>query len=149
MIEVLFILLSATLYRIPRGGPDGHVWKRWVGFEPGSTLSSAVWAISTGLFLALITSPWALLFIPILFLGEAPGYMKYVKLDGVDSWRMNLRGCLLLNPFMGFIYAGCQKVTWPRFGNLMDGWTAYAELFCGIVTATSVLSVMKFVEHLN
>ena len=41
------ILLSAILYRIPRGGPDGHVWRGWIGFAPGSRVSTSVWALAS------------------------------------------------------------------------------------------------------
>jgi len=41
------ILISALLYRIPRGGPNGHVWRGWIGFAPGSRVSTSVWALAS------------------------------------------------------------------------------------------------------
>jgi hypothetical protein len=138
----LAILVSAILYRVPRGGPDGRVWKDWIGFAPGSRVGASVWALWTAGTLTLLAGLplWA---IPVVFalltLAEMPGYMQWVSSDKVDVKRLTLRGCLLLNPLMGLIYEGCRRYAkgWPIRQPILDGWTAYAELMCGLVTASS------------
>jgi hypothetical protein len=141
------ILISAVLYRVPRGGPDGDVWKRWIGFAPGSRLSASVWTAWTAGSLAYLTGlPWwvALLAFIYLTLAEMPGYMQWVSDDRVDVRRLTLRGCLLLNPLMGVIYEGCRRYAkgWPIRQPILDGWTAYAELMCGLGTAASFAALL-------
>lgn len=129
----LAILISALLYRVPRGGPSG--------FLPSSALGSGIWAVASGLMLAYATGVWWPVGIAVallMFLGEMPGYMKHVSETSVDMRRLTLRGLLLLNPLMGVIYEGARRYTkgWPTFGRWIDGWTAYAEVACGLVTAS-------------
>ena len=138
----LAILISALLYRVPRGGPDGLWWKRHLGFAPGSRLSASVWAALTAVMLVYATgAPWwmAVVVFVTLSLAEMPGYMKHVSETSVDVRRLTLRGLLLLNPLMGVIYEGCRRYAkgWPIRQPILDGWTAYAELMCGLVTAAS------------
>jgi len=143
----LAILISAATYRCPRGGPDGDAWKRWIGFAPGSRVGASVWAAWTAGSLAYLTGlPWwvALLAFIYLTLAEMPGYMQWVSDDRVDVRRLTLRGCLLLNPLMGVIYEGCRRYAkgWPIRQPIIDGWTAYAEIFCGLVTAVGCAIVI-------
>ena len=146
MLTALAILISAILYRVPRGGPSG--------FLPSSVLGAAIWAgLSAGLFVGLLNGPlWlvGVVFAAMMF-GEMKDYMQWVSETHVDVKRLTLRGCLLLNPFMGVIYEGCRRYAkgWPRWGRWIDGWTAYAELGCGLVTACSyaavIMGVAKYV----
>jgi len=141
------ILISAILYRVPRGGPDGDVWKRWIGFAPGSRLSASVWAALTAVMLVYASgAPWwmTVVVFTTLSLGEMPGYMQWVAGDKVDVKRLTLRGLLLLNPLMGVIYEGCRRYAkgWPIRQPILDGWTAYAEVACGLVTATSFAALL-------
>ena len=69
----LAILISAIFYRIPRGGPDGKVWKRWIGFAPGSRGAASVWAAVSAAVLVMATgAPWWMIFVVFgaLTLGE-------------------------------------------------------------------------------
>lgn len=147
------VLLSAILYRIPRGGPDEDVWKRWIGFAPGSRLSTSVWAAGTaGSMVLTLGLPWwvAVIAFVYLTLAEMQGYMKWVSEDYVDVRAMTLRGLLLLNPLMGVIYEGCRLYgkRLPIKQPFIDGWTAYAELFCGLATACGVAFVLTLIGGL-
>lgn len=128
----LAILLSAIMYRMPRGGGLG---------EGRSSLGSAIWALLTGVLFAVSLNTWyGLLVGPLLFLGDAPGWSRWWPTGKNPSViYLSLRGLLLLNPFMGVIYFGFHR--WrhklPRYGRFIDGWTAYSELACGLVTATA------------
>lgn len=139
----LAILLSALLCRCPRGGPGGDVWKRWIGFAPGSQAAGIVWALGSSAAIVLANSAPAWLIAPFflaMWLGEMlANYMRYVREDGVDVLRASLRGLLLLNPLLGPIYwlAHRFKTRLPNRGPLLDGWTAYAEPAWGLVTAIS------------
>lgn len=129
-------IISAILYRIPRGGGLG---------EGRSTMGALIWAGVTGILNAVWLSHWVpLALIPVLMLGEAPGWSKWwpnntahVRNASARMWALNARGMLLLNPFMGFIYFWCygHRNDLPRLGKLASGWTEWAELACGFVTA--------------
>lgn len=157
MIEVLIvILISGVMYRIPRGGPDGHVWKSWIGFEPGSFLSALVWATCTSLgtllaagYAVTLTLPMFLLalvfFAGYLAIAEASGYGNSWSETHVNVRKLTIRGIPLLNPLMGFWYWLFWKVRPPRiFGHLLAGWTAWAELFNGLTTATGAYLFLKY-----
>lgn len=134
------VLISAALYRCPRGGPSGDVWKRWIGFAPGSTVAALVWAVlSSGLIVLAADAPlWAFpAFALAMFMGEKVPYMRYATGDAPDYRMASLLGCAMLNPLLGPIYWLARKGEGrlPTFGPLIDGWTCYAELACGFVTA--------------
>lgn len=125
------MIISTILYRIPRGGGLG---------EGRSFLGALIWALGTGVITALWLGHWLpLACIPLLMLGEAPGWSKWWpnQSDGGSVWRLSLRGCLLLNPLMGPIYFWCyqNKTKLPKLGKLASGWTEWSELACGFVTA--------------
>jgi len=131
------VLLSALLYRWPRGG--GPV-------DFGSFIGATIWALGTACFIAvLFADPFALVLGIPLMLGEAPKWSQWWpnRPDGGSIWKLSLRGCLLLNPFMGLFYFWFygQRHRLRRFGDFLDGWTAYAELACGAVTASSYILV--------
>lgn len=139
----LAIIASGILYRIPRGGP-GREWWADRGLILVSRLNEEIWAVFTGIALALaFHDPWPLITAPLLWLGEKPGYMHMVSDEGNDVWGLNGRGMLLANPIMGFIYEGCRRIrsgkpstsALPVWQPYLDGWTAYAELLCGLTTA--------------
>lgn len=45
MLTTLYILASAILYRVPRGGPSREKWQQWLGWDgPGSTGGRLIWA---------------------------------------------------------------------------------------------------------
>lgn len=125
------MIISTILYRIPRGGGLG---------EGRSTEGALIWAVATGALAALWLGHWLpLLGIPLLMAGEAPGWSKWWpnRPDGGNIWRLSLRGCLLLNPLMGYIYFWCykNKTKLPKLGKLASGWTEWSELGSGLVTA--------------
>ncbi len=128
----LMILISGLLYRIPRGGGLG---------DDHSFEGAAIWAGVTGIGFGLVFwSFWPLAIIPLLILGEAPAWSQWWpnRPDGGSIWKLSLRGCLLLNPLMGPIYFGLYShrnklPAWPG----LNGWTEWAELFSGLVTASS------------
>ena|GEM_PF-2494469 len=130
----LAIVVSAILYRMPRGGGLG------VG---KSTEGVLIWAgVSAGIFCAALSVPWwfAPIVAALLMLGEAPGWSQWWPGAARASLlRLSLRGLLLLNPLMGPIYFGCHRYRsrLPVWGKFLDGWTSYAELMCGFVTACS------------
>lgn len=131
---LLALVLSAILYRIPRGGGLG---------SGKSTEGALIWAGFTALsFVWIFGLPWWCipLLVALLMLGEAPGWSKWwPNAPGANIWRLSGRGLLLLNPLMGPIYFGAfrHREQLPRYGRFLDGWTAYAELLSGFVTACS------------
>ena len=124
------MIISTILYRIPRGGGLG---------EGRSTEGALIWAVVTAALCAYWLGSWyPLLGAPLLMAGEAPGWSKWwPNQPGANIWRMSLRGCLLLNPFMGIIYFWCYRneTKLPKFGKLASVWTEWAELGCGLVTS--------------
>jgi len=139
---VIAVLISALLYRCPRGGPSGEVWKRWIGFAPGSTVAGLTWAIgSSALIVFAAGAPWWLIpaFALAMYLGEMVPYMRYATGPNPNYWMASLLGCTMLNPLLGPIYWFARKYEGREFkyGPLLDGWTCYAELGCGLVTAVS------------
>ena len=152
--STLALLISAILYRVPRGGPDGHVWKRWIGFAPGSRVGASVWAGVTALVLVFVTgTPWWCA--PIVFLwlsyAESSAYMHLVSETSVDVKGLTKRGLILFNPLMGVIYEAARRYTkrWPLKPPLVDGWTAYAELGCGLATAIGTLIVLTLIGSVS
>ncbi len=145
---MIVILISAALYRCPRGGPGGDVWRRWVGFAPGSTVASLVWAIGSAvvIWLATGTTPY---FIPAaalaMYLGEMVPYMRFATGPAPRYAMASLLGCAMLNPLLGPIYWLARKGEGrlPTHGPLLDGWTCYAELGCGFVTAISYTIIAR------
>lgn len=140
----LAVLFCALLYRCPRGGPGGDVWRRWIGFAPGSTVASLTWAVGSAAWIWTVTgtTPW---FIPAaaaaMFLGEMVPTMRYATGPTPNYWKASLLGCAMLNPLLGPIYWLARKSEGrvPTYGPLLDGWTCYAELGCGLVTGASYL----------
>lgn len=146
MTVLLALLLSAFLCRCPRGGPGGDVWRRWIGFAPGSQVASIVWAGASAVTIVVASGAPIWLSVPFFFamwLGEKVKYMRYVREDGVDVWRASLCGLALLNPMLGPTYCLARrfKARLPNCGPLLDGWTAYAELVWGFFTALSYFAV--------
>ncbi len=146
MLYVLAIVLGGILYRIPRGGPDREWWDKR-GLIIISRLNEEIWALSVATFTALaLGNPWPLVGAPVLWLGERPGYMHHLRDGGVDVWKMNLRGVLLLNPLLGSIYWFWNKykptIFWSPY---MDGWTAWAELVSGFITAGVYLLIWTLI----
>ena len=139
MSAALAILLSGLLYRIPRGGPDSWWWVQSLGLV--EIHGARVWAAGSGLLLAAAAGLWwaAPAVALLLWLGEKPGYMHLIRPAGVNALGFTLRGLLLLNPLMGAIYWACHRwrARLPAYGVVMDGWTAWAELLCGLVTAAA------------
>ncbi len=137
MSAALAILISAVLYRIPRGGPDGWWWTQALGVS--EVHGARVWAIGSGVLLSAAAGIWwaAPAVALLLWLAEKPGYMHFIRPDGVSVVGFTLRGLLFLNPLMGVIYWACHRfrASLPVYGLVMDGWTAWAELLCGFATA--------------
>tara|TARA_B100000678_G_scaffold237062_1_gene206804 strand:+ start:25143 stop:25562 length:420 start_codon:yes stop_codon:yes gene_type:complete len=124
-------MISAILYRIPRGGGLG---------EGRSFIGALIWSVVTSVLAALWLGHWfPLLGWPFLLAGEAPGWSKWWpnQPSGGNILRLSLRGCLLLNPLMGPIYFWCyrHKTKLPKFGKIASGWTEWAELGSGFVTS--------------
>lgn len=142
MLLFIAALVSALLCRCPRGGPGGDVWKRWIGFAPGSTVAALTWAVVSAVLIVLAAGAplWLIpAFALAMFLGELVPYMRGVSEAGVKVWYVSLCGCALLNPLMGPIYwlAYRYKARLTNRGPLLDGWTAYAEFGWGLITAVS------------
>lgn len=142
--SIFAILLSGLLYRVPRGGPDLEWWHRYFKYGLGSAGGSWAWAtISALLFWIVLGFPiWIIpILIVLLVAGESVGYMKWVSDEKVDVLPLSIRGLILFNPLMGIIYYLCHKNkdAWPNYPAIFDGWTAWAELFCGFSTATFVM----------
>lgn len=135
------MFVSAVLYRIPRGGGLG---------EGRSFEGALIWASVTGLLSASMLWHWLpIACIPLLMLGEAPGWSKWWpnQPGGGNVWRLSLRGCLLLNPLMGPIYFWCynNQDELPDFGEWADDWTEWSELACGFVTAAVFYLLMWWI----
>ncbi|MAH44111.1 hypothetical protein CL614_10420 [archaeon] len=145
---ILAILISGLLFRVPRGGPSKEVWEDHFGFGGfGSTGGALIWAAFTACSLSYIFGlHWVyyILFTATLMLMEMPGWSQWWpnRPDGGSFLRLTLRGCLILNPLMGLFYFGFYKIRdrLPTSGFFIEGWTSYAEILSGIVTA----SVMVF-----
>ena len=154
MTFILAALVSAILYRWPRGGPSPSVWREYLGFGGfGSRGGTTIWAVGSALAVYAATgAPWWTIpaLAAYLTLAEMPGYMKWVSDDKVDVRPLTIRGLLLLNPLMGVIYwlANRYAKNWPKHGSFIDGWTAYAELACGFVTGLSCAAVLIVLETL-
>jgi len=148
-MDFLLVLLAAAAYRIPRGGPGEDVWRKWIGaaarFRPPGAVT---WATILGL------SAWAWGMPPLaaaviaglMWIGEKPGYSQWWRGESVgDILRMSLRGVLLLNPIFGVIYALAFRLRnkLPRYGDVFDGWTSWAELASGFVTASAIYTLTK------
>lgn len=148
MSAALAILLSGLLYRIPRGGPDGRWWRQTLGVA--EIHGARVWAIGSGLLLAAAAGLWwaAPAVALILWLAEKPRYMLWVSPPRVLP--LTVRGLLFLNPLMGAIYALCYR--WrdrlPVCGVVLDGWTAWSELACGLAIAATWLLLLTWVATL-
>lgn len=132
------MIISTILYRIPRGGGLG---------EGRSTEGALIWSVVTAGLCALWLGNWLVLLGAIaLMAGEAPGWSKWWpnRPDGGSMWRLSLRGCLLLNPLMGVIYFWCYRneTKLPKLGKLASGWTEWAELMSGFVTASTFYLTM-------
>lgn len=153
----LFVVISAALYRIPRGGPSPEKWHEWFGFDGfGSTGGRLLWAIPTGtgfVLLAGLDWYWAII-VPSYLWGAVAlkGWGQWWANDGDpdDDWQdigwLTLRGLPLLNPFMGLIYHTCWEYRdkLPRIGVVVQGWTAWAEIFSGAVTACALVLIAAF-----
>ena len=126
---------------VPRGGPDKEVWQR-LGLGWIAKINEPIWAIGTaGVISLALGSWWPMLSALTLWAGEIPGYMHLVSDRRVAVWRLNLHGLLMLNPLMGFIYELWRGKRVPVWAPWLDGWTAYAELTCGAVTAAAYLGL--------
>lgn len=144
MMAFIAIFLSALLYRMPRGG----------GLGPGhSFVGALIWATGSAVLIAIALHSWLpLLSLIPLMLGEAPGWSRWWPNSAEASiWRLSLRGCLLLNPLMGPIYftAYGHRNKLPVAGRFLDGWTAWSELACGMVTASAYVIVLSFMTGLD
>lgn len=141
MLWALAILISAFLYRIPRGGPSG--------LAIGSFGGALIWAVgSSGAFAVAAGSWWPMVLIVGMLAGESPGWSRWWpnRLDGGNIWKLSLRGCLLANPAMGLIYFGFfrARAMLPTMPYL-SGWTEWSELACGLVTASAYAALVAAV----
>ena len=134
---LVYVCCAAILFRIPRGTGLGFLNLPFVVPKGGELL----WAVAIGVFLAWqFHTPWALIVVPLLLAGEAPSWSSWWpnRNDGGNLMRLNIRGLLLLNPVMGYVYFWTYTrrygICKPR-NFVLDGWTAYAELLNGFVTA--------------
>lgn len=160
MIEYLAaIILSAFLYRVPRGTGLPKSWRKV------SKAHEAIWAAGTAVLLAWTTgNSWALVTAPLLMAGEAMRWSRWwpnhvTKETGIANfeahhWRsmvkLSLRGCLLLNPFMGPIYYGAYVMqsripaaSWAFVPS--RGWTEVSEYASGMITASAWSLVWYFI----
>jgi hypothetical protein len=149
MVWLLYVLISASLYRVPRGGPGREKWQEWLGWDgPGSTGGRLIWACGTAGMLVYLTGSWwamaAALYLwaaIVIAGGKWADYGPQPEAnEGRNIQKMTLWGLVLLNPLYGFAYFGCyaQRDRLPRWGYVLSGWTKWAELICGAVTAASV-----------
>lgn len=126
---ILVIIMSTVLYRWPRGGGLG---------EGMTTIARLLWAVPTALGFTAITGDWwTMLAALTLWAGIAPKWSLWWpnRPDGGDHFKLNLRGCLLLNPIMGNIYFECYSMRLDIKKKLKLEWTELAELISGFVTA--------------
>lgn len=140
-MTLLAIVLAAVLYRIPRGGPGRHWWEYHFGYSFGSLWGTAAWACGTAALLGLASGAPLLavagLALWLALADRVLPYMRWVREGGIDVLPLTLRGALYGNPFMGVIYLIVHRVRTrlPTWGAVIDGWTAWAELACGLVIA--------------
>lgn len=82
-----------------------------------------------------------------MWAGEKVTYMRYATGPNPNYWMASLLGCALLNPLLGPVYWLARKGEGrvPKFGPIIDGWTAYAELGCGLVTAISYTLLARLI----
>lgn len=159
MLLILSILLSAILYRVPRGGPDAEGWRQVFGFGGfGSFWAGVIWAVGTAVPMVLILGlPWWVIPAVVVFLvlAEMPQWADYWpnRPDGGSFWKLTFRGTYLLNPLMGVIYFGLYHIRryvpdWDIVPGLafLRGWTAWAELLSGLVTATVLAFLLTLLE---
>jgi len=135
IIGIAIVLISAILYRTPRGGG----LKEGMSFE-----GSLIWAVATCIMWAIFYSSWIpLLGWPLLMLAEAPGWSHLWpnQANGGNKNKLNWRGSILLNPIMGEIYFKMYELQnenkLPLFKRFLKGWTEWAEILSGLVTSTS------------
>lgn len=141
---LLAILLSALLYRWPRGTglglPDGH----WLSRAPKS--AELPWALGSALLFWWATgTPWSMAVAPLLLMGEAPGWSDWwPNNETVEPryWtrmlKLSLRGCLLLNPLMGPIDFAVDALPTPGDKRIVG------ELLSGAVTAAAYLALLTY-----
>jgi hypothetical protein len=142
---VLTILISGTLYRIPRGG----------GLGPGKSFEGAlIWALTSALLMWVTLSAlnwWMIPVIVVLMMfGEAPGWSQWWPNSPTASKvRLSLRGMLLLNPLMGpiYFYFYEQRERLPLNSGFFDGWTGWSEIVSGMVTITGYLILFSFYKE--
>lgn len=150
-MTLLAIILSAILYRIPRGGPGRDWWEHHFGFGFGSLWGTAAWAGGSALLIGWASGAplwaWAALAAWLCIADRAMPYMRWVSDDGVNVPALTLRGLLYGNPLMGVIYEGARRNRdrLPRFGAVIDGFTAWAELACGLVVAIVWCGVLSLI----
>ena len=136
---VLATLLSALLYRIPRGG-------LWGTYEIKSSIGAAIWSIGSACMIGwVLEAPyWSWAFVAaFLTVAERPGWSTWWPNNTTASmWKLSLRGALLLNPLMGPIYFLAYKYR-DRY---KMGWTELAELLSGYVTALGTIGLYFIVE---
>lgn len=146
MIEqyAIAVLGSALLYRWPRGTglqlPEGHTLSKIPKNAelPWAVGSALLFYWATGNIVALCAAP-------LLIAGEAPGWSKWWPNNTeheprywVRMMKLNLRGVLLLNPFMGFIDFAVHESKIPGDKRIVG------ELLSGAVTASVSLAIIHF-----
>lgn len=150
-----YLLVSTILYRIPRGGPSNDTWRKWIGIRgPGSVVGAVIWALGTSAFAWYIVDQvagnipyWTIAAgVAYLLLAETFGWSDWWpnRPDGGDMFKLSLRGVPLLNPFMGIIYFKCYEHRdrlWEGPEEVLHGWTEYAEVLSGFVTAAGFFMV--------
>jgi len=138
------IILSGILYRVPRGTGLSFISPKLTVIPKGCEL---IWSLLTaGGLSSAFQEPLLLLITPLMIAGEAPGWSKWwPNNNGGNMKRLNMRGLLLLNPLMGNIYFWTyhNQSKLPKI-KFLSGWTEFAELLCGFVTAFSYTLVSYY-----
>jgi len=146
---IAYVIGSALLYRVPRGGPGSEKWQEWLGWDgPGSTGGRLIWAIGTaGMLVYLTGSWWAMLAALYLWLAIVLAGGKWADYgpqpqanEGHNIELMTLWGLVLLNPLYGVCYIAAYgyRDNLPRWGYVLSGWTKWAEFWCGCATAIGI-----------
>ena len=106
---------------------------------------------------------WMALVLPLMWLGTIPPWAHNMQVRTSDElWDMTGRGLILTLPVGVFLYVAGYEITFmlsgasfgiiywlskrflskPRLGGLIDGFTAFGELFTGALLASALIATL-------
>lgn len=138
-MELLLPLINAVLYRVPRGGPGEQGWRAMFGFDGfGSTVGRLLYAFGVAIAVAVAAeSYWCLLIGVYLWISAAWLHGTWAEygphVEKPNDARMFWAGVGLLSAtyMLGYRWCYQNKDKLPKVKYILDGWTAWAEVFTG------------------